>query len=317
MLDSNAHVAHILVDTFSAHAGARPARYRVIHIGQTGDAMLCRFDLDSPDLIGRRGEPVMKTVYAKPEPRVEAHSGGSGAMLFHPRANCLAVSDEAVPMSLAGPGGCLEHEDSILVHPEISGAFTSYLIPPPDCPPIMPGEQAVCRLRFGLSGQDYYDTVQFEGDFDVESSERLMRRLKCYARDPRKGEEETQDFFRSHLCPDNPLLVPEGHDVEQDLVPSAVLVPGYIDVILFREACRDLRCKHKGMTMLPLSTSPKADFYNNPLGEVADWYGNQGADGEWYLLCEGAQLAKPRENLKQSQHNPPCPAALATHSLRG
>jgi len=165
----------IVLDIFTEHKGDEPARYRIVHRGLvTGH--LHSFSIRKD---GDREQKLFSRLYAG---RIDADPDDTASVLFYRRVNCLGKSQDATRVSLAGPGRCFDElTDGTRLEPEITAgpgaAFTSFILPPPQCRDIMPGETSVCRIKLSIPTETYRRFVR-EDRFSVDSYSRLLRQIE-------------------------------------------------------------------------------------------------------------------------------------------
>jgi hypothetical protein len=209
----------IVLDVFTKHDGDKPLRYRVVHRGWA-TATLHAFQVGKT---GDEKQRIFSQLYAD---RINKNPSDPQTLLFFPRVNCFGTSQEATTVSLLGPGGCFEQlEDGITLDPEIptgpGAAFTSFLLPPPGCSEIMPGECAVCRITLSLPKETYRRFVASD-QFTVESYSRLLRCIETY--DLQHADKAQVDLYDRSMRSREAVIKPERYDIVIHQHPGGVVV---------------------------------------------------------------------------------------------
>jgi hypothetical protein len=198
----------IVLDVFTEHRGHERARYRIVHRGWvTGHLHTSSIRED-----GDEGQELFSKLYAG---RIDENPDDPTSLLFYRRVNCLGKSLDATVVSLAGPGRCFDKlKDGARLEPEIptgpGAAFTSFIIPPPQCGEIMPGESAVCRIKLSLSGETYRRFIR-KGRFSVDSYSRLLRQIET--EDLQHADEDQADLFNKTMRSREAVIRPLAYDI--------------------------------------------------------------------------------------------------------
>jgi len=198
----------IVLDVFTKHEGDKPLRYRIVHRGWV-TATLQAFR------VGKQGDERQKVFSQLYADRINRNPSDPQTVLFFPRVNCFGTSQRATTVSLLGPGRCFEQLDNgTTLNPEIptgpGAAFTSFLLPPPGCNEIMPGECAVCRIALSLPGETYRRFVVSDR-FTVESYSRLLRCIETY--DLQHADEAQIDLYETSMRSRDAVIKPERYDI--------------------------------------------------------------------------------------------------------
>jgi hypothetical protein len=240
--------------------GDEPAATRVVHRGDvTGWLEPFSFNTDDPalNLLGRL---YSGRITQKPEDPTVA--------LIYPRANCLAVADSPVEVSLTGPSDCFAGgKRNIQLTPEcLKGehpSFTSFLLPE-----MAPRSRDFFVLRMRIEGLTYAYLMEQYPWFSVASYTRLLRDIKAF--DVARASQEAGDLFQTHIEPENMHIIPEAYDI-----------------VLFRNSdSTPIEVMDDSVCILPVRPE------SSELAEKAIWFFGNPASEFYIELCYAEEWAE-------------------------